>query len=265
MKTRAMDFLKLNGGESKEEKKAVETLLKDGKIPEDQVHFIRSNIARNLLKSAIDVRMFGTVASFDVKVGNKKSVTKTITYTGPVQFGMGVSLHRVKIMPIQHSFVLSSNSTNSAGSMGTEYILPYSLIAFWGVVNENTAKDTNLSDEDVAFLDEALWNGIKDLITASKIGETPRLLLRIEYSNGKHIGNLHHKVRVVSDKEDEELRSTKDYVLDATELFNALNAYKNNIVKIHYRHDPSLVLSVNGKNGTFKELFGQFNLEEIGV
>jgi CRISPR-associated protein Csh2 len=265
MKTRMIDFLKLNGDETEEEKKAVEALLKDGKVKTEQVPFIKNNVVRNLLRSAIDVRMFGTVASFDIKVDGKKPVTKTITYTGPVQFGMGISLHRVKIMPVQHSFVLSSNDTNSAGSMGTEYILPYSLIAFWGVVNENTAKDTNLTDEDVAFLDKALWNGTKDLITSSKIGETPRLLIRIEYLNGMHTGNLQHKVRIVSDKEDEELRNTKDYVLDMSELFNALSMNSSNIVKIHYKHDPSLVLSVNGKQGTFEELFNTFNLEEMEI
>jgi len=46
--------------------------------------------------------------------------------------------------------------------------VPYSIIAFHGIINENAAKRTGLTDEDVDLLDDAMWNGTKNLITARK-------------------------------------------------------------------------------------------------
>ena len=62
-----------------------------------------------------------------------------------------------------------------------EDFLPYSLISFYGIINENAAKDTKLSEEDVDLLLDGMWNGTKNLISRSKVGQVPRLLLKVNY------------------------------------------------------------------------------------
>ena len=72
-------------------------------------------------------------------------------------------------------------------------MLPYALIAFWGIVNQQAAKTTKLTAEDAEHLYEAIWYGTKNLITRSKIGQRPLLLLLVEYDAAyanSYIGRL---------------------------------------------------------------------------
>ncbi len=70
-----------------------------------------------------------------------------------------------------------------------EDFLPYSFISFYGIINENAAKDTKLSEEDIDLLLDGMWNGTKNLISRSKVGQVPRLLFKVNYKEGNyHIG-----------------------------------------------------------------------------
>ncbi|NIQ06859.1 MAG: type I-B CRISPR-associated protein Cas7/Csh2, partial [Candidatus Korarchaeota archaeon] len=133
-----------------------------------------------LLDTFLDLRLFG--ATIAVK-------KKTITQIGPVQFKLGRSLHQVKPQLIKGTTVMPSRAGVEAGTITETWVLPYSLIGFYGIVNENTGKETGLTEEDLDLLMEGMWNGTKDLITRSKVGQIPRFLLRVVYSEGNyHIG-----------------------------------------------------------------------------
>ncbi len=241
--------------------------VKDMKTRAKDFGKTKDEIKKNILSKCVDVRLFGATIALDETISpdNKKD---SITFTGPVQFEMGVSLNKTDIVEIGHSFVMAGKSNNAKqGSLASEYVIPYSLIAFHGVINENAAKETNLTEEDVKLLDKGIWNGTKNLITRSKAGQTPRLLIRIEYKEGNfHIGELNRYIRIKAEDE-EKIRSTNDYSLDITELKKILTDNKDKIEKIFYLYNGNLRFEANGSSGKLEDLLRdtQIKLEKIPV
>lgn len=170
--------------------------------------------AEKILEECIDIRLFGGVIP----------LTKdSITYTGPVQFKMGRSLHRVAMKHIKGTGAFASKEKSKQATFREEDILPYSLILFYGIINENAAKHTKLTDADVSLLLEGTWNGTKNLISRSKAGQNPRLLLKVNYSKENyHIGDLDRMIKLVSEIPDENLRDIEDVKLDITALIEKL-------------------------------------------
>jgi len=199
-----------------------------------------NNDPDKILNECIDVRLFG--ATIPIKTDKGKEKGDSITYTGPVQFAMGQSLHRVKLEYIKGTGAFASDEKKQQKTFREEYIIPYSLIAFHGVVNENAAKHTKLKQEDVDYLLKALWLGTKNLISRSKTEHMPRLLIEIVYKEGKnfHIGELHRYVKLQTDKLDEEIRSFEDYELDLSKLYEAIDNEAQNIEKVLYMVDRNL-------------------------
>ncbi len=216
-----------------------------------------NNDFKNLIEKCIDIRLFG--ATIAVK-------EKTLTLTGPVQFKMGRSLHRVDLTYIKGTTVMPSKEGAKQGTFTEKYILPYSLIAFYGVVNENAAKDQNipLSEEDLALLLEALWNGTKNLLSGSKAGQMPRLLLQVEHQPGySHFGELDKRIKFISEKDDLAIRGIREGFLEITELQELFQKNKNEISKIRFKVDDALSLVLSGKTVTLTEAFAGLPCEEI--
>jgi len=199
------------------------------------------NDPQKILAECIDVRLFG--GTIPISVGKNKD--SSITYTGAVQFNMGQSLHRVKLEFIKGTGAFASTAGKEQKTFREEWILPYALIAFHGVANEHAAQTTNLSDEDLEYLKKGMWEGTKNLITRSKNEQLPRLLVEIVYKEGEysHIGELHRYVKIISDKSDEELRSTADFTLDIGALLKVLEEEAHRIEKVLYKFDRNLNLS----------------------
>lgn len=211
----------------------------------------------DLLKKCIDVRLFGATTA--VK-------DKTMTLTGPVQFKYGRSLHRVDLTYIKGTTVMPSKEDRKQGTFTEKYILPYSLIAFYGIVNENAAEHQNieLTNEDVDMLTEGMWNGTKNLMSTSKTGQMPRLLLQIIYKEDNfHIGELDKRIKFISDKNDEEIRDIKDGKLDITELIEALKLYKDTILEIKYKVDERVVFTLDNQEVTLEERLDEFNVNRL--
>jgi len=88
---------------------------------------------------------------------------------------------------------------------------------------------------------EALWNGTKNLISRSKMGQMPRFLLRVVYEEKNyHIGDLDKRIRLVTDKPDEEVRGIEDYKLDVSGLIETLIKCKDRIKEVIYCKDELL-------------------------
>ena len=105
----------------------------------------KDTLKNNILEKCIDARLFGGTIPLELKLKkSKKNQTGSITLTGPVQFRMGRSLHKVDMQYIKGTGAFASKDGKSQKTFREEYILPYSLIALYGVINENAAKSTNL-------------------------------------------------------------------------------------------------------------------------
>jgi CRISPR-associated protein Csh2 len=176
----------------------------------------------------IDVRLFGGVSA--VK-------GKNYQFTGPVQFS--------KDNFIKGTGAFATKEGAEQKTFREEYNITYGLVAFHGVINENAAKHVGTTEEDIAQLIEATWNGTKDLLTRSKKGHMPRLLVKIDYKDGFFIGDLCQrlKLNLKGDKKMEGLEDVSDYVLDTTDLNAALDKYMDKITKITVQIDDRLELS----------------------
>lgn len=197
-----------------------------------------------LLTKLIDVRLFG--ATIPIK-GQEKGVS--LNFTGPVQFSWGYSLNPVEIMPSSSITSIFAGRTTEGkeeyGTIGKDWRVYYSLIAFYGIISKKRANKTLLTNEDIKLLDNALINAIpSEATTRSKLGQTPRFLLRIEYTSGNYIGDLRKfvKIQPKGNKKLEILREIDEFSLDITKLIEIINQNEDRISKVLYWQHPELSL-----------------------
>lgn len=217
-------------------------------------------IAKMILEKCIDVRLFGATIPLDLKVddgGKTKSVTSSITWTGPVQFKMGRSLHPVKIQHIKGTGAFASGDKSTKKTFREEYVVPYSLITFHGIINENAARHTSLKTADVELLKKAIWNGTKGLISRSKFGQMPRLFLVVNYKQPDFfIGDLDNLIELKpnDNMRPEQLRKPEDYQIDISQMINHINKHKDKIENIEFSVDERMSFICDGKEIELKEL-----------
>jgi len=203
-----------------------------------------------LLSKLIDVRFFGATMPLKSDVGKGAS----ITFTGPIQFNWGYSLN--KITGLMDSNTITSTFAGAGeeySTMGKDYRVAYSLIAFHGIISAKRAIFTNLTNNDVKFLDDAMIHAIPlEATTRSKTGQYPRLYIRIEYNTSEFfLGDLRNYIKIVKeDNEEIELdktmnfQSCQDYRLDLTKLTEKIKEHKDNIYRINFwKHEN---LNING-------------------
>jgi len=185
------------------------------------------NDPKSLIEQCIDIKLFGATTAVE---------DKTMALTGPVQFKYGKSLHRVDLTYIKGTTVMPSKADKKQGTFTEKYILPYSLIAFYGIVNENAAIKQNipLTNNDLKFLLEGIWNGTKHLISGSKFGQVPRFLIHVIYKDNFFIGELDKFISIKTEKNDEAIRDISDVKIDITNLINKIEKHKEKVEKIQY-------------------------------
>jgi CRISPR-associated protein Csh2 len=101
----------------------------------------------------------------------------------------------------------------------------------------------NLPIDDVTLLLEAMWNGTKNLISRSKVGQMPRLLLKVNYQEENyHIGDLEKliKIKDIENIQQEKIRDISEIELDASKLVESLNHNKEKIESIDLKNGKEL-------------------------
>ncbi|MBE3606914.1 type I-B CRISPR-associated protein Cas7/Csh2 [Campylobacter sp. RM13119] len=220
----------------------------------------KGEIVNEILSRFIDIRAFGGVLPISEKQKSKKkgkdddgsladekesgaNVT-SVTFTGPVQFRMSKSLHRVQLKQIKGTGAFASSYSETdvklqkeQATFREEDFLSYAMFATYGIFDNNNAKNTNFSEDDAREILSALWNGTKNLITRSKMGQTPRFMLIITYKDDTFAGDLNNSISLKSAKSDEAIRNINDYTIDFSNLNAKLQRYAQNIEKIEYVSD----------------------------
>ncbi len=216
--------------------------IKDGK---GRAKDFKEN-ADEIIKKCIDIRMFGGVLPLS---------NDSITFTGPVQFQMGRSMHKVNPSYIKGTGAFASSDGKKQATFREEYMLSYSFINFYGIINENAAQYTKLSEEDIKLLMEGIWEGTKNLISRSKFGQMPRMLIKVNYNaEGFYIGDINKGIKIKSEKSDEVLRGVEDFQIDISELKSLLEKNKDKILSIEYKVDDRLKIISNENIMNFKDL-----------
>ncbi len=209
-----------------------------------------------VLKRYIDIRLFGGTFAL-------KGEEEAWSVMGPVQFSYGKSLHRVKIIPVKGTTVMPSGEDKAQGTMWERYIVAYALIGVYGIANQLVAKDTYMTEEDFEGMLKALWMGHLGgsvLLSTSKLGHMPRLLIDIVHTEGSlhRIGNLDRYLKLTTDKNDEEIRGPNDYVLNLEELVRRIEKFKDKIEKVRYVVDDELRIEPD-----IKSALSNLQVEEI--
>lgn len=211
-----------------------------------------------LLDKCIDIRLFGATTAVE---------GKSMVLTGPVQFKYGRSLHKVDLTYVKGTTVMPSGADRKQGTFTERYILPYSLIAFYGVVNENAASNQGiqLTEEDVLLMLEGIWNGTKNLMSCSKFGQVPRLLMQVVYKEGNfYIGELDKRLNLISSKNDhKEIRDIADVKIDVTDLMKALIENRDKIEKIRIKIDERILFVKNGVDVMIADTLSGFTVEAV--
>lgn len=247
------------------------------KEPFKDLEIGKKNIDENILNTCIDTRLFGCTVPIELKVENKKNKNKdkdaekdknkdtkdkgSITHTGPVQFKIGRSMHKVFMKHFRGTGAFASKEGASQKTFREEDFLPYSLINFYGIINENAAKETKTSKEDIMLLFDGMWNGTKNLISRSKVGQVPRFLFVVNYKEGNyHIGDLNNFITLQSEIIDEEIRDISQVRIETQKLVDKLVESKTKIENVQLCTDEALIFTYSGEEKDLKE-----RLEEAGI
>jgi CRISPR-associated protein Csh2 len=205
------------------------------------------NDPRKVLSECVDARLFGVVISKKSEEARKRG--QSIAYTGPVQFSWGFSLHPVDLYDFPSITSEFSATVMGYGTIGKDYRVYYSLIAFYGAVSARRARDTGATEEDLMRLDDWLWDAlVTETITRSKIGQRPLLYLRAEYGRPEDMmGDLR---RFIAVNWNEPVRDISDVRLDFSELASRLKAA--DAIYLRCADDFSACGQLRGQLGTSK-------------
>lgn len=276
LKRTIRDYL-INFKNKKDEIFVKEIVKDDGKqktreerIEEEDIKTLKD--AEKLTTKYIDLRLFGATIGLKGKKSKKEAEEEkgqkgiSITWTGPIQFKYGRSMHKVALTFIKGTTVMPSKEGLAQGTFTERYILPYSLIAFYGIVNENAAQQQGiqLTEEDILLMLEGMWNGTKNLISGSKFGQMPRLLMQVIYKDGNfYIGELDKRISLQTDKNEESIRDISEVKIDITNLVKALDDHKDKVDKIRLKVDDRITFVKDGVDADLKSALSNLTVKDL--
>lgn len=176
--------------------------------------------------SCIDNRLFGGVAP-----------RSNIQIIGAVQFSWAKSLNETETVFSQGTAAFGGDTAKSK-SLRTDNYIPYGLFAMYGTINSLNAAKSNASEEDVAQMLDSMWQGTKLLNTRSKVGQKPRMLIRVIYKDTYMIGLLDELVKL-DNKDSDQIRSIDECELNFTALTRSLKNMSQKIEKVVIFYDDS--------------------------
>ena len=190
-----------------------------------------------LLADHVDIKLFGILFA----VGDIH-----FKQTGPVQFSIGQSLNQVEEIPIRMTRVVPTKEGAKAGTFGEKSVVRYSFIEFHGFVNDNVAKEVNLTEDDVMDMLTAMWKGTNSLSTSSKFGQQSRLLVKVNYKGDGYIGDLDLKCKLSSDANP--LENISQIVINVKELLEIISKNKDIVESVEYAVNDELVCEYDKKS-----------------
>ena len=132
---------------------------------------------------------------------------------------------------VQGTAAFATKEGSEQRSFRNEYIVPFALIAVYGIANQHSSNQTGANDNDLNLLIDGLWNGTANLITRSKVGHEPQLLVQVTDKEGFNgiVGSLDDRIEIVnrqgeqiSDEEQLALRTLSEVKLDVSKASEAI-------------------------------------------
>jgi CRISPR-associated protein Csh2 len=241
----------------------LESRLKDVDLDDVGEDEIERAVFGQFLENSADVRYFGATMSVDMN-GEYGDLVDALPdhFTGPVQFSPGKSLHPVTENEEYNSLtsVIATVYNKEHGGFDLDdHLIQTAYIGFHGLVDEHGADDTLLTDHDVRRLDTLCWRALKNqTISRSKVGQEPRLYLRVEYEGESfHIGGLDQDLFLDEDRSEptEELRNVRDVCIDVSSLVERLENASDQIDTVHVVASDVLQVSIGEDEGGHEFLY----------
>lgn len=234
-----------------------------------EVKALPADAMKRLLLKTFDIPLFG--ALIPVPPGKKDAgdekddrASDSFKLTGPVQFAIGRSVNKVKVINPQISgrFVgrPKGNGAQEHSTLGKFYSVEYALIKIAGIVApSNLGKYGNDKEVAKAFdsaeelLAPALWDGTNSLISRSKYPQRSVLYLEVSYKSPKVYNDL---PVLVSETEDMKGWSTalNSAAFDFSKLLGAIKKRKGDVEKIRVMHCDDVDNSVHGLVAKLKSM-----------
>lgn len=196
--------------------------------------------------SCIDNRLFGGVAP-----------KSNIQIIGAVQFSWAKSLNETETIMSQGTGAFGKDGSDNK-TFRTDNYIPYGLFAMYGTINSLNATKSNTSEEDVAQMLDSMWQGTKLLNTRSKVGQKPRMLIRLIYKDTYMIGLLDELVKL-DNADSDQIRSIDECELNFKALTRSLKNMSQKIGKVVIFYDDSFRRYVD----QFKELGLEIDAREL--
>jgi CRISPR-associated protein Csh2 len=236
-------------------KQRVEALAKEfGTTPAKEAAK-KPEFIKSLLDRLIDARLFGATIPIGEGEG-ERGPGSSLTFTGPVQLSWGYSLNRAEIVPsatISSQFAgREQGEKGQYGTFGKDWRVKYSLLAFYGTISAWRARLTGLTEQDVKLLDWSLLEALRLLATTrSKLGQTPRLYLRVQYNDDRtFLGDLRAGLSL---KKEQGLEDFKEVELDFTGLVQRLQEAKDKIEEVVFWAHPDFASGTQLRDDLEKE------------
>jgi len=215
---------------------------------------LRDDVFGEFLGESADVRYFGATMSVDTKDDYEDLLPDH--FTGPVQFSPGKSMHAVNENEEYDSLtsVIATQGEKEQGGFDLDdHRIQYGMIRFHGLVDEHGAESTKLTGEDVRRLDTLCWRALKNqTISRSKVGQEPRLYLRVEYDEESyHLGGLDKDLQLDAEasKPDEELRNVRDLAVELDGFIKRLAGASEQISRVRLVGSDVLQFTHDGEEG----------------
>ena len=196
--------------------------------------------------SCIDNRLFGGVAP-----------KSNIQIIGAVQFSWAKSLNETETIMSQGTGAFGKDGSGNK-TFRTDNYIEYGLFDMYGSINSLNATKSNTSEEDVAQMLDSMWQGTKLLNTRSKVGQKPRILIRVIYKDTYMIGLLDELVKLDNAASDQ-IRSIDECELNFKALTRSLKNMSQKIEKVVIFYDDSFRRYVD----QFKELGLEIDAREL--
>lgn len=267
-------YVKKIAGESRTRTTLIKDILGDVSDADDLEDI--EDVGEAFLGAATDVRYFGATLSFEASDDKEDEAFREALnsafpnhYQGPVQFLPSKSLNEVEENEGYDSLtsVISTGEGNRQGGFDLDdKRIKYGIFPFYGLVDNHGAETTNLTPEDVERLDTLCWRALKNQTTSrSKLGQEPRLYLRVEYTEDDfHIGGLQNLL-TLDDGSDDTLRSISDVVLDVSNLLSTLDKNRDRIETIHLVGDDRVTLNTGDEPIAGNQLATELNDRGLDV
>ena len=188
---------------------------------------------KDIFLKCIDNRLFGGVAP--------KSGLQLI---GAIQFSWTKSLNKTETVLSQGTGAFATESKKEGEAKFTKTFrvdnyIPYAIFPTYGTINRANVKNCQTTEKDVIDMIEGLWYGTKKLNTHTKMGQKPRLFLRIFYRDDSNyfIGLLDELVKL---KNSDDIRSLDEAEFDFSELVSVINKAEKFIDKIELILDSKM-------------------------